>query len=373
MDLFRKKIDRIKNAPKGPNIPKDFSYNSISYFILGLFAAGGVFWQLNLTPDLEPLFIIKAVSGFIFSGILLTILSLWAVAILLIMSFWMSLYFLMSEPFYPLFISLVLGILLSCSIQLVYHWDKVVLLRFGRFRKTKGAGVFFLLPLIDRIADFIDTRIRATDFSAEKTLTMDTVPVHVDALCFWMVWDAQKAVLEVENFTEAVTLSAQTALRDAIGRHELSSLLSEREQLGQEIQQALDSKTNPWGVSIMSVEITDIIIPRELEDAMSKRAQAERERQSRAILGDAEIEVAHKFKEASLVYENHPAAMQLRAMNMVYEGIRQNKGSLMVLPSSALDNMNLGAVAGTAALNKIMQQEQNQTQQSDKEQEVHDD
>jgi len=206
----------------------------------------------------------------------------------------------------------------------------------------------------------VDTRIRATDFSAEKTLTKDTVPVHVDALAFWMIWEAKQAVLEVENYIEAVILSAQTALRDSIGKHDLTSLLSEREELGKEIQRILDVKTNPWGITILSIEITDIIIPKELEDSMSKQAQAERERRSRVILGTAEVEIAEKFEKAAEKYKDNPVALQLRAMNMVYEGIRQNN-SLILLPSSALDNMNLGAVLGTAAYNKVENAGENKT------------
>jgi len=245
-----------------------------------------------------------------------------------------------------------LGIVMASSIQLIYQWDKVVILRAGKFRKVHGPGLFFLVPLLDRIASFVDTRIRVTDFTAEKTLTNDTVPVHVDALAFWMIWDPKQAVLEVEDYFEAVSLSGQTALRDAIGKHKLATLLAEREELGNEIQQKLDSKTNPWGISILSIEITEIIIPKELEDAMSKQAQAEREKKSRVILGEAEVEVAAKFEEASRKYCENPTALQLRAMNMVYEGMKQNN-SLMLMPSSALDNMNLGAVMGTAALNKV--------------------
>jgi regulator of protease activity HflC (stomatin/prohibitin superfamily) len=224
----------------------------------------------------------------------------------------------------------------------------------GKFKKVHGSGLMFLIPLVDRIAQFIDMRIRATDFSAEKTLTRDTVPVHVDALAFWMIWDAKKAILEVENYTEAVILSAQTALRDSIGKHKLSSLLSDREELGKAIQQSLDAKTNPWGVTILSVEITEIIIPKELEDSLSKQAQAEREKESRIILGAAEVEIAKKFTEASKEYANDPVALQLRSMNMIYEGIRQNN-SMMLLPASILDHMDIGAVLGTAAIQKTQE------------------
>jgi regulator of protease activity HflC (stomatin/prohibitin superfamily) len=203
----------------------------------------------------------------------------------------------------------------------------------------------------------VDTRIRATDFSAEKTLTSDTVPVHVDGLAFWMIWDAKRAILEVENFVEAVTLSAQTALRESIGNHDLNTLLTERRTLYKEIQNILDAKTNSWGITILSVEFTDINIPQGLEDAMSRRAQAERERQSRVILGTAEVEIAQKFAEASESYKDNETALHLRAMNMIYEGIRQ-KGSMILLPASALDSMNLGTVMGTAALQNQMKAQQ---------------
>jgi regulator of protease activity HflC (stomatin/prohibitin superfamily) len=187
---------------------------------------------------------------------------------------------------------------------------------------------------------------------------MDTVPVHVDALCFWMIWDAQKAILEVENYIEAVTLSAQTALRDSIGHHDLHTLLSDRRELSLEIQKVLDGKTNSWGISILSVEFTEIIIPQELEDAMSKQAQAERERKSRVILSQAEVEVAREFKKAADIYRDDPTALQIRSMNMVYDGLKQKKGSLMVLPSSALDQMNLGTVMGMQAQKEIKEMEE---------------
>jgi len=291
------------------------------------------------------------VIGTIIAGGFLTVFPMWIVVIQFIILFWIGMYMKVSGNFYPLFGFITGGLILSPAFQLVQHWDKVVILRFGKFRKVCGPGLFVLFPIIDRVTSFIDTRIRATDFSAEKTLTADTVPVHVDALCFWMVWDAKKSVLEVENFVEAVVLSAQTALRDSIGKHELADLLSEREQLGKEIQQALDSKTNSWGITILSIEITDIIIPKELEDAMSRRAQAERERQSRVILGAAEVEVAEKFEQASQKYKDNPTALHLRAMNMIYEGLKKH-GSIMLLPSSALESMSLGTTLGALALSK---------------------
>ena len=226
-----------------------------------------------------------------------------------------------------------------------------MLLRFGRFRALKSSGMFLVVPVIDKVAQFVDQRIRVSDFSAETTLTADTVPVHVDAIAFWMVWDAQKAVLEVDAFVNAVILSAQTSLRSAIGKHNLAELLSERDRLGQEIQKVLDEKTSAWGVTTQAVEISDIVIPKGLEDAMSRQAQAERERQSRIILGTAETEIAEKFAAASEHYRNNPVALHLRAMNMVYEGLRQ-KGSMIIVPSSAVETMGLGALGGLTAFGR---------------------
>ncbi len=243
----------------------------------------------------------------------------------------------------------VVATLVAPCVQIAYQWERAVLLRFGKFVGIRGSGVFMVLPVIDKVAQFVDQRIRASDFRAETTLTKDTVPVNVDAIAFWMVWDAEKAVLEVQDFNTAVILSAQTALRDAIGRSELADLLSHRERLGKEIQQVLDAKTDPWGITAQSVEIRDIIIPKGLEDAMSKQAQAERERQSRIILGTAETEIADKFAQASLAYRDNPVALHLRAMNMVFEGLKQ-KGAMVIVPSTAVETMGLGALGGLIAL-----------------------
>jgi regulator of protease activity HflC (stomatin/prohibitin superfamily) len=223
--------------------------------------------------------------------------------------------------------------------------------RFGRFRGLRGSGIYVVMPVIDKVANYVDQRIRVTDFKAETTLTKDTVPVNVDAIAFWMVWDAEKAVLEVEDFADAVAMSAQTALRNAIGKNDLAVLLSERDRLGHEIQEVLAQKTNPWGITIEAVEIRDIIIPRGLEDAMSRQAQAERERQSRIILGTAETEIAEKFATASEHYRNNSVALHLRAMNMVYEGLRQ-KGSMIIVPSTAVETMGLGALGGLTAFDR---------------------
>lgn len=355
MNLFEERNAKIKNFhPK--KLSRDFSFHALSFLILTLFVLAGIGLQMALAPDSSVTEIMNIAIAILTGGVILSLLPFWSVTVLLMISLWVGALAFLNYGNVLLLSAGTVGFLVSSSIQLIYQWDKVVVLRFGKFRKVHGPGLFLIIPFIDRIAAVVDTRIRATDFSAEKTITCDTVPVHVDALAFWMIWDAKKAVLEVENYVDAVILSAQTALRDAIGQHDLSSLLSKREDLGKKIQQTLDKKTNPWGVTILSIEITEIIIPKKLENAMSKQAQAERERQSRVILSAAEVEIADKFEEAAKRYEKNPTALQLRSMNMVYEGIRQN-GSLMLLPSSALDQMNLGAVMGTAAFQKVSQQE----------------
>jgi regulator of protease activity HflC (stomatin/prohibitin superfamily) len=238
------------------------------------------------------------------------------------------------------------------GIKIANQWERAVVLRLGKFKSLKGPGPFFIIPIIETIVQSVDMRIRSTDFSSESTLTKDTVPVNVDAICFWMVWDAKKAILEVENFYLAIVLSAQTALRDIIGTHQLSELLTHREKLGKRLQEILDEKTNPWGITVQSVEIRDIILPKDLEDAMSKEAQAERERHARVILGTAETEIAEKFVRAAKQYESNPGAMHLRGMNMLFEGLKE-KGSMIIVPSSALETMNLGAIGGMAALSQV--------------------
>lgn len=240
-----------------------------------------------------------------------------------------------------------LAVLLCVRIAL--QWDRAVVLRLGNFHALKGPGVFWMIPFVDRITRFVDMRTRATEFFSESTLTRDTVPVNVDAVCFWVVWDARKAVLEVESYYRAISLSTQTALRDIIGTHTLEAMLTQRETLGKALQEMLDRKTNPWGITVQSVEIRDVIIPENLQNAMSKQAQAERERQARIILGTAETEIAAKFVEAARPYQNNPEAIHLRAMNMLYEGLKE-KGSIIVVPSSAVDSMNLGALGGLAGL-----------------------
>ncbi|MBU1701975.1 MAG: slipin family protein [Candidatus Eisenbacteria bacterium] len=251
--------------------------------------------------------------------------------------------------------TVVAASLIAPMIQIAFQWEKAIILRFGRFKGVRGSGVFFILPIIDKVANYVDQRIRVTDFNAETTLTKDTVPVNVDAIAFWMVWDAEKSVLEVEDFLAAVALSAQTGLRDAIGKHDLSEMLCNREKLGSEIQAQLDAKTNAWGITIQSVEIRDIIIPKALEDAMSRQAQAERERQSRIILSNAETEIAEKFAEAAKHYVENPEAMHLRAMNMIFEGLKKN-GSMVIVPSTAVETMGLGALGGLTAFDRILKE-----------------
>jgi regulator of protease activity HflC (stomatin/prohibitin superfamily) len=241
-----------------------------------------------------------------------------------------------------------IGFMIAPGLEVINQWDKIVVLRLGKFHKVRGPGMLLLLPLLDTVAGYVDTRIRATDFSAEMSLTRDTVPVNVDALAFWMIWDAERAILEVQDFKAAVTLSAQTALRASIGANDLSTLLSERDRLGDEIKEIVDAKTNPWGISILSVEFKEILIPKELEDALSRQAQASRERNARIILGSAEADLAKSFRKAADQYRDDPIALQLRAMNMIYEGIR-NKGGLVLVPASALETMNLGTVLGAKA------------------------
>ena len=244
---------------------------------------------------------------------------------------------------------MVLAVLIAGAIRIADQWEKAVVLRLGRFRGLKGPGIFFIIPIIDRVDKYIDQRIRVTDFHAETTLTRDTVPVNVDAVVYWMVWDARKAALEVQDYIDAVAYVAQTGLRDIIGKHELADLLQHREKIGEALQQTLDEQTNPWGITCQTVGIKDIVIPAALEDAMSKQAQAERERQARIILGTAETEIAEKFAIASERYRDNPVALQLRGMNMLFEGLK-DKGSMVIVPSAALESMNLGAIGGLAGL-----------------------
>ena len=256
-----------------------------------------------------------------------------------------------------LVVLIILSFLIGASIKIADQWEKAVVLRMGRFHGLKGPGLFFIVPIIDQINSFIDQRVRVTEFRAEQTLTKDTVPVNVDAVVYWTVWDVEKAALEVQEYIRAISYIAQTDLRDIIGKHELADLLQDREKIAEDLQKTLDANTNPWGITCQTVGIRDIIIPPALADAMSKQAQAERERKARVILGTAETEIAEKFAKASEQYANNPIALHLRGMNMLYEGLKE-KGSMVIVPSSALDSMNLGVIGGLASLSKTNEQKE---------------
>ena len=249
----------------------------------------------------------------------------------------------------PLIIGAIIGAYFLFSIKIVDQWEKVALLRFGRYRGLRGPGLVLIIPVLDTLSRVVDQRVRVTTVSAESTLTRDTVPVNVDAIIFWLVWNAEKAILEVEDFTQAIGLGSQTALRESIGRHQLAEMITERETLGHELQRILDEKTTPWGITVQSVEIRDVRIPQSLENAMSQQAQAERERQARLILGDAETQVSIKFAEAARVYGDNPGALHLRAMNMLYEAMKE-KGAMVIVPSTAVETMGLGGTLAATAL-----------------------
>lgn len=249
-----------------------------------------------------------------------------------------------------LFLILISG-LLSLSIRIADQWERAVVLRMGKFKDLKGPGPFIIIPILDSVSAYIDQRVRVSSFKAEQTLTKDTVPVNVDAVIYWTVWDVEKAALEVQEYQKAIEHIAQTGLRDTIGKHELSTLLQERDKIAEDLQLLLDRNTNPWGITCQTVGINDIAIPQDLADAMSKEAQAERERRARVILGTAETEIADKFEQASKKYTDNPVALHLRGMNMLFEGLKE-KGSMIIVPSSALDTMNLGAIGGLASLAK---------------------
>ncbi|MCC6501272.1 MAG: slipin family protein [Anaerolineales bacterium] len=243
----------------------------------------------------------------------------------------------------------LIGTYILFALKVASQWEKAVVLRLGKFHGLKGPGAFWIVPIIDTIPTWIDHRVMVTPFAAQKTLTKDTVPVDVDAVLFWVVWDAEKAALEVENYRAAVDWAAQTALRDIIGRMMLADILVGRSVIDKELQQVIDERTTPWGVTVQSVEIRDIVIPQDLEDTMSRQAQAERERQARVILGESEKQIAESFAEASKAYVENPTALHLRAMNMLFEGLKE-KGALVIVPSSAVDTMNLGGISGVVSM-----------------------
>ncbi len=235
------------------------------------------------------------------------------------------------------------------ALKIAQQWEKAVVLRLGKFQRLAGPGIFWIIPIVDTLANWIDHRVMVTPFSAEKTLTQDTVPVDVDAVLFWLVWDAEKAALEVADYNTAIAWAAQTALREIIGQMSLADILVGRAKMDVELQKIIDERTTPWGITVQSVEIRDVVIPQDLEDTMSRQAQAERERQARVILGESEKQIAHSFSEASQSYINNPTALHLRAMNMLFEGLKE-KGALVIVPSSAVDTMNLGGISGITSL-----------------------
>ncbi len=250
----------------------------------------------------------------------------------------------------PYAVVLILAaIYLIMAMQVAAQWEKGVVLRLGNFHGLKGPGFFWIIPIADNVVNWIDHRVNVTPFSAEKTLTKDTVPVDVDAVLFWLVWDAQKAALEVADYRMAISWAAQTALREIIGQMTLADILVGRARMDADLQKIIDERTTPWGITVQSVEIRDVVIPPDLEDTMSRQAQAERERQARVILGESEKQISSSFAQAAEVYANNPTALHLRAMNMLFEGLKQ-KGALVIVPSSAVDTMNLGSLSGMISL-----------------------
>jgi SPFH domain/Band 7 family protein len=243
----------------------------------------------------------------------------------------------------------ILGLLAAQAPKVAKQWESAVVLRLGRYIGLRGPGLFWIIPFVDSVSAWVDQRVITTSFAAEETLTSDTVPVNVDAVLFWMVYDPEKAALEVQDYPQAVSWAAQTALRDIIGRTSLTDLLRGRERIEEELQKLIDERSNPWGVTVQSVEMRDVIIPAALQDAMSREAQAAREKQARIILAQAEVEIAHMFETASKSYQDNPTALHLRAMNMLYEGLKE-KGALMLVPSTAVESMGMGGLIGSAAL-----------------------
>lgn len=268
---------------------------------------------------------------------------------------------------WTLAISFFIALLISTAVKIAAQWEKAVVLRLGRFHKLRGPGIFFIIPVVDFICYWIDTRVITTSFTAEKTLTKDTVPVDVDAVLFWKVIDAKKAALDVSDYRNAISWAAQTALRDVIGKTILSDMLEGREKISLQLQKIIDERTEPWGINVISVEVKDVLIPPGLEDAMSMQAQAERERQARVILGDSERQIADKFKEAARTYSEEPTAFHLRAMNMLYEGLKTNS-TIVVVPSTAVESMQLGSIAGLTALTmELKKQKKNPEKESESE------
>ena len=251
------------------------------------------------------------------------------------------------------FVTLLIAYILASAVRLVNQWQRAIVLHLGKYSGVRGPGLFFITPILQTVAYVIDLRTITTAFRAEQTITSDTVPVDVDAVLFWRVTEPEHAALEVENYTEAVGMAAQTALRDVIGRSTLAQILSDRQTIDKNLSNVIDSRTRPWGIRVESVELRDVKIPPELQAAMSRQAQAERERQARVILGESEVQIAERFNEAAKVYVDNPTPLHLRSMNMLYEGLKE-RGALMIVPSSALDSMSLGTMTGLASLHKGM-------------------
>ncbi|MEN4013734.1 MAG: slipin family protein [Chloroflexota bacterium] len=304
--MNKKEITREK--PSRPRLEADFRVSSIGAAVATIFFLVGVLGAIALDGHISDL--------------------------------WVGMYF---------GVWLLLGIIALFAIQVARQWEKAIVLRFGKFAGLRGPGLFVILPLVDQVSSWIDHRVMVTPFDAKRTLTRDTVPVDVDAVLFWVVWDAEKAALEVENYQSAIAWAAQTALREVIGQKPLSDILVGRAKMHAELQQIIDERTTPWGITVQSVEIRDIVIPQDLEDAMSRQAQAERERQARVILGESEMQIAASFAQAAQAYINNPTALHLRAMNMLFEGLKE-KGALVIVPSSAVDTMNLGGLSGIVSL-----------------------
>ncbi len=368
MIFFKGKNDKALNPriinPPARRYAGDFSFGVFSFLFMFIVASLGAAAGGLAFGALSPALLIRGYTALVLVAVLYAAYPKWNAFIYALMldlailfsatglrGEWALLSYELAPSQLPFIAAVALAAVIGPCVQVVEQWDKALILRLGRFHKVKGPGLFLLAPLMDRCAAVVDTRIRVTDFSAERILTRDTVPIHVDALAFWMIWDAQKAILEVEDFLEAVTLSAQTALRDSVGKYSLTTLLSERDTLYREIQSILDAKTNPWGITILSVEFVDIQLPKDLEDVMSRQAQAEREKKARLFLAEAELEVAGKFVAASELYKGNPEALNLRGMNMVYDAIKA-RGSMVLLPSNALQSMNIGSVLGTASIAK---------------------
>ena len=259
-------------------------------------------------------------------------------------------------------VAVVVAVLVSASIKIADQWERTVVLRLGRFRSLEGPGLFLIIPILETVPYWIDTRVITSSFKAEKTLTKDTVPVNVDAVLFWKVLDPKKAALDVADYQGAISWASQTALRDVIGKTMLAEMLEGRDRISNELRKIIDERTEPWGINVISVEVKDVLIPPGLEDAMSMQAQAERERQARVILGDSERQVAEKFGEAAKTYTDNPTALHLRAMNMLYEGLKQN-ATIVIVPSTAVESMQLGGIAGVTALTKLISQDRDQNQQ----------